>query len=643
MPFLQDLIHKFEVGGGVRYVRIGAATLVLLVLTLGYDLRAFKNMSAPEAMDAAQVGRNLAQGKGFSTLFIRPFSMFLVKRHNLQAHGPVDLAKNPDLAQVRTDHPDLANPPVYPLVLAGVMKVAPFDFNVSLTKKFWSSNGRFYRFQPDFLICLFNQLLFFATIVLAFFLARRLFDSGVAWISSLVLLGTELIWRFTASGLSTILVMLTFVALGWCLVLLEQEGREPKHGIGWLLGVALLTGVTMGVGTLTRYSFGWLMIPALVFVLLFGGNKRLLVALLMLVAFASLVGPWIGRNYAVSGTPFGVAGYTALENTFMFPGHRLERSLNPDLNQAFQMAAYWHKFFTNLRPMLLTELPKLAGSWVSAFFLVGLMIPFRNPATNRLRYFVLASLVLLAVVQILGQTQFSEDSPELNSENLLVLLTPFVLIFGVSLFYLLLDQLVLPMFQLRYLISGAFAVIVCLPMLLVFCPPSQNPVVFPPYYPPGIQTVGSWLKENELSMSDVPWAMAWYGKRQCVWLTLRATPEVQRERTYEDFNAISDLQKPIAALYLTAATTDKKLRTAFDSGDESWAGFVLRFALLQEVPSDFPLAKTPGTSGLPKPRPNDYKETVDWTELKFQRLENRTERIPDQLILTDWERWRKKA
>ena len=88
-----------------------------------------------------------------------------------------------------------------------------------------------------------------------------------------------------------------------------------------------------------------------------------------------------------------------------------------------------------------SELPKLGGSWITAFFLVGLLVGFRNPAVTRLRYFLLGCVVVLVLAQALGRTQLSEESPEINSENLLVLLAPLVLVYGVSLFYLLLDQM----------------------------------------------------------------------------------------------------------------------------------------------------------------------------------------------------------
>ena len=137
-------------------------------------------------------------------------------------------------------HPDLANPPVYPVVLAGLMKVFRFDYTISTSKSFWSNGGRFWRFKPDFSIALFNQLLFLAGITLVFFLARRLFDPAVAWLSTGLMLGAELFWRFSVSGLSTMLLVVIFLGLAWCVVLLEKEARAPKWGPWGILILAAL-------------------------------------------------------------------------------------------------------------------------------------------------------------------------------------------------------------------------------------------------------------------------------------------------------------------------------------------------------------------------------------------------------------------
>ena len=455
MPFLQDVLHKLEVASVNRLFRVSLAVLAVLLLTVVYNWRGFRNMATQEAMDAAQVARNIAQGKGYTTLFIRPFSIFLVKRHNEEVQGLQTIGRLPDrddLARLRGMHPDLANPPLYPVALAALMKIAPFKYDATTTKPFWSINGRFLRFEPDFLIALFNQLLFLGLLFQVFYLARRLFDPGVAWLSAGLLLGMELLWRFSVSGLSTMLLLVIFLGLAWCVVLFEEEVRVPKWGPSGVLVLAALTGAMVGLGALTRYAFGWLIIPVLVFLVLFGGQRRVVLALLCFATFAALLTPWIIRNYNVSGTPFGTATYAVVESTILYPEYRLERSLEPDFSQLVmsQLGPFWFKLNSNLRQIVTNELPRLGGSWITAFFLVGLMIGFRSPAISRLRYFLMGCLAVLMIAQALGRTALSDDSPELNSENLLVLLAPLVMVYGVSLFYILLDQMRLP-FLLRAL------------------------------------------------------------------------------------------------------------------------------------------------------------------------------------------------
>ncbi len=219
---------------------------------------------------------------------------------------------------------------------------------------------------------------------------------------------------------------------------------------------------------------------------------------------------------------------------------------------------------------------------------------------------------MLALAQALGRTQLSEDSPELNSENLLVLLAPLVLVYGVSLFFLLLDQIQMPFLQLRYLAIGIFCAVACLPMLFVFLPPRTLPVVYPPYYPPAIQNVAGWLKEEEMAMSDIPWAVAWYGQRQCVWLTLKCSRDAKDLNSRENFFAINDYQKPINLLYLTPQTMDARFLTQWiRAGEQSWGSFIVERMLRKEVPVYFPLRISPA----------GY--------------------LPEQLVLTDWQRWRR--
>ena len=109
------------------------------------------------------------------------------------------------------------------------------------------------------------------------------------------------------------------------------------------------------------------------------------------------------------------------------------------------------------------------------------------------------------------------------------------------------------------------------------------------------------MNQNELMMSDVPWAVAWYGQRQCVWLTLD---------WQNDFVDINKNLKPIQALYLTPKTMDGRFVTEWLEGSErGWGSFLIKVLTDQRVPDNFPLTKSP--SGF----------------------------FPEQLFLTDRERW----
>jgi hypothetical protein len=219
-----------------------------------------------------------------------------------------------------------------------------------------------------------------------------------------------------------------------------------------------------------------------------------------------------------------------------------------------------------------------------------------------MRYFLLMCLAVFIVAQALGRTQLSQESPEINSENLLVLFVPLVFIYGVSFFFTFLEQMKLPLPQLRYAATVLFAGLCCLPMIFTLLPPKTIPIAYPPYYPPDIQQTAGWMKPDELMMSDVPWAVAWYGQHQCVWLTLNAD---------DDFFAINDYMKPVQALYLTPETMDGKFVSDWmRAGKNGWGNFVIQSIVQSQIPTGFPLRHAP------------------------------TGFLPDRLFLTDWDRWK---
>ena len=606
---VQEIIHSLEEGKWAK--RIRGLVLLLLIGSLGlvYYLNLTRSFTAPEAMDAAQLARNIAEGRGYTTQFIRPLSLDILRQQG--AVSDVEL---------RSKFPDITNPPVYPMLLAALMKVLPFEFEIDPEKA-----DEFERYQPEFLIWLLNQALFFVALIQVFRLGEKLFDRPVAWCAALVFLGTELYWKFSTSGLPTMLLLVLFLALARTLVRLEEQGNDgvPRGG-GWFAGMALWAGALAGLGGLTRYGFAWVILPVLVYLGWFMGRHRGRTVAMALLGFLLVMSPWLVRNAQLSGNLFGTAGLALYSQTDTFPEDTLERTLfykpsDAPVNGQDEIkvkvadhVGLWeieHKLKRNLRHLLVHELPQFSGSWFAVVCLVGLVVPFRNRSLRRLRFFLLMTFAVFALGQALGRTHLSAANGTLvellarslgqgapvtaasgvNGENLLAILGPVSFLFGAGLFFSLLDRWKVDLPEMRLAASTGLIVAASLPMALSFLLPHPYPIANPPYHPPRVQYVSSIPRESgedligagDLLMSDIPWAVAWYGNQDCVWLTRNVEP---------DFYNLNDQFRPVSALYFTEATTDQRyLSRVFSRIESNWERFVLFMQLKEHLPDDFPL------------------------------------------------------
>jgi hypothetical protein len=606
---VQEIIHSLEEGKWAK--RIRGLVLLLLIGSLGlvYYLNLTRSFTAPEAMDAAQLARNIAEGRGYTTQFIRPLSLDILRQQG--AVSDVEL---------RSKFPDITNPPVYPMLLAALMKVLPFEFEIDLQKA-----NEFKQYQPEFLIWLLNQALFFVALIQVFRLGEKLFDPSVAWCAALLFLGTELYWKFSTSGLPTMLLLVLFLALGKTLVRLEERGNDgvPRGG-GWFAGMALWAGALAGLGGLTRYGFAWVILPVLVYLGWFLGRHRVRTVAMALLGFLLVMSPWLVRNAQLSGNLFGTAGLALYSQTDAFPGDTLERTLFCEPSDApvngqneikvrvADHVGLWdieNKLKRNLRHLLVHELPQFSGSWFAVVCLVGLVVPFRNRSLRRLRVFLLMTLAVFALGQALGRTHLSAANGTLaellarslgqgapvtaasgvNGENLLALLGPVSLLFGAGLFFSLLDRWKVDLPEMRLAASTGLVISASLPMALSFLLPHPYPVADPPYHPARLQSLRSvpaeyglaGIKEDDLLMSDIPWAVAWYGNQNCVWLTRTVKP---------DFYTLYEQFQPVSALYFTEVTTDQRYTSSVLNANElNWERFMLDMQMKGDVPDGFPL------------------------------------------------------
>ena len=353
-PHITEWIHKFEVGEGARWVRAAAGMLACLAVASIYLLFEYQNLKEPAAMDTAQVARQVARGEGFTTQFIRPLSVQLLERRAEAVGVPHD-----DAARLTSPHPDLANPPFYPVLLAGWLRLVGSDPTISDTRPF-EVHG------PDRAVVLFNLGLFLALVLVTYFFARRLFDGFVGALSAVVLVGSEFFWREAGSGQTAVLGTLLTTLLAWGLLRFDEAAREEPTRPVQLLGLAALLGGLTGLAALTCYGLLLLALPLGLLLLPIWTGRSWSAWLAAIAALLIVVAPWLVRNYQLSGTLFGTATAVLFADTPDFPGDTLERSLAaqaalPALGEGLRMG------MQRVSAILQRDLPTLGGGWVVAF------------------------------------------------------------------------------------------------------------------------------------------------------------------------------------------------------------------------------------------------------------------------------------
>jgi hypothetical protein len=565
---IQTAVWQIELGRGRIAVYWVLAVLFALGLALVFTASEFRGLDKREAMDQAQLARNLARGQGFTTYVIRPLSLW-----HLQNFSP---DKDPRLL----NHPDLANAPLYPLVLSAMFRLLPASVFDS------RSDDRIYP-PVRWVIVPFNQICLLLSLVLVYFWARSLFDHTIALTAALLLLLSDVLWQFSISGLASNFLMLLFLGTLYCLhradLRLNPPGAEPAAlsaaALGWILAGAVLLALCF----LTRYLAGVLVFPLAWYVWRITRSRRAaLWALLFTLVFLVGITPWLVRNYNVSGSFLGVAKYEYAQNTGPLNFDALPRSYQPNAEGALDEATAFSKltsrFLNVTRQQFFQTLPR-TGSWLLlAFFAVGVMYRFRRADVVGLR-------------GLLASERQTEN--EIFGDNLLVLFVPLITVYGVAFFYLLLERIPFRIRLTRGLAIAAFAAVNVAPIVYTLLPPRKPAYAYPPYLPPVLRAVAGWFDKEELGCSDLPWAVAWYGDRRCLWLPL----------TVKDFYDIHDFGGPpgfkgISFMLLTPYMLDRPLNSQLFKGEYAGWATVIRGRMPPEFPLKALTALPPGTDQI---------------------------------------------
>ena len=547
--FVQRMVHAAEEGGLAIWIKRVLVVTGIFALAVYYLWPGqFRGLATSQAMDQAQIGRAIASGQGWRTKFIRPAAIGQLQRHGKNV--------------VQRIWYDTYNAPLPPLVDAlGLLAV----------KAHWEMSSRDPVYTGDRAIAVTSIFLFLCSVAVLFFTARRLFDRHLALLTCGLVLLCDMMWQYSLSGLAQMLLLLLFNLTTYILV----RAVEKHYAGNSVLLLMTTAGLAFGVLALTHALTIWIFFPVLtISFLLF--RPRIWAGILMLCAFIVPYVPWLIRNYSICGNPAGVAIYSVLggigqseaslmrrvglDRTIVLPGAFRDKIVPNFVGQAGHIFEYF------------------GLSVVAVVFFVSLLYPFKQRETALFRWILFA----MWGGAVLGMSIYGiNEELGVAANQLHLLFVPVMTCYGLA--YLLVQwnrlEIGIPFARAGFI---ALLYLLCaLPMILniPWLTTRHGMVRWPPYFPAAISVLHDWMKPDEITASDMPWAVAWYANRPSLWL-----PD-----TSKSFSEISDyriLGAPINGLYLTPISgTENKFRDVVKGEYRDWAAFVGRFHPV----ADFPL------------------------------------------------------
>jgi hypothetical protein len=551
---LQDLVYSVDAGLGLKIIRTTLFCLFIVVLMVIFTARQFRGFDDKAAMDYAQLGRNLAQSNRYITQSVRPVTIAAVSAHSFDGDARI------------MNHPELFKAPLYPALLA-----AQFKFFDLIGIDLFPDSEAFRRLRvypaEQWVVVPLHHFFTLLSGLLLYFLGKRLFSKKIGLLGVTTYFLSELVWRDSLQG--TAIPLLVFCVLGavWCALVSMIHRRERKSRWNWM---ALFAGSVFfsAAAFLTHYA-AIVIVPGLaLFILLMGSRTQrgghlafFYIALVLLLLF-----PWVLRNMQVCGMPLGLAPYTVLVDSAAYPADSFMRTLTPETGVLALFRAAKAKWSANFAGLYETGFTSLGSGLLIAFFIVTFFYRFVRIHVHNLRWGIGLSMILFFI----GAGCFDRDTLQLYH-----IFWPFVILYGLAFFSILLDRLDLSIQLYKLGLTGLVVGLTALPLLVtIFLSPAPG-MPYPPYYPPFAMRVSELLNPAEVICTDMPWATAWYGKRTSILLP----------QSLDDYYELNDYRKYISGLYITTLTKDRPFVSGLINGPEkTWLPI-----MMGRLPQDFPL------------------------------------------------------
>lgn len=528
-----------------------ALFLLLLVGVTYYYLGVdFRGLSHPKGMDQAQIARQMASDKHYTTLVIRPLAYAQVDRQ-------MKLTEGPSAAPSFMDGiPDTYHAPLNPILNSIALGMFPST---------WEFGEKQVIYTPDLIISGVSMLLLLASIGVSYLLVSRIFDARIGGVTALLLLLCELLWRFSQSGLPQMLMLFLFSFATYFLYKAIESAAAGRPVYLWMA----LTGAFFGLLAMTHWLAVWPFLGLVLFAAFYFQPRGL--QLLVLLGVFGLITVWwpLFNNLRYTGNPLGAGLYLFYSG---LGGTSDELTLMRDLEQTtggLNFDGFISKMIGNSVAQLGDIYNYMGGIIAAPLFFLALLHPFRRREIADFRWCILLMWIFaVAGMTLYGIKPFGDGLNEdrTDSNNLHVLFLPLMTGYGLAFLSVLWNRLELPV-NIPALRNGHFIITVAisaLPFLLLVPLRMMRAMsgvdlarVHAPYYiPSALASMGKLVKPNEAVVSDIPWAVAWYMNRPALLLP-KDKPQLETLR-----QTGKERGQPISSILLSQYTLGAPLTDA---------------------------------------------------------------------------------
>ena len=508
--------------------------IVLIILTLGNLFTLFRGLNSPQAMDQAQIAREIARGNGFATKMIRPVAYYQAEK---TARRSVPLQ----------GFQDTYHSPLNPLLNAAVLKLIGADKPNS-----WQMSDNEMVYPLDRVIASVCTLFFLIAIGVNYLLISRIFDPKIAGVCAILMLFCEVFWNYSLSGLPQMLMLLLFS----CGLYFAYRATEASTEGRIAMTPAIVAGIFFTLLALTHWMTVWISLGYILYAAIAFRPRGIVGISILGLLLVAGIGPMI-RNIDITGSPFGTAFLTLYNGL----GNGTETTVmrNSDLEaEPLVLDGLIAKVLRTTLTQATDIVPLLAGIVVATLFFLALLHPFKRKSIADFRW----AILLMWISAAFGLAFFGISTRPLDPNQLHLLFAPIMTAYGLAFISILWTRLDFvgstPMLQNvhHFIIVGICA----LPLVLAL--PSKvragmhlsnrgGVPHWPPYYAPALNNesgVKGFTTPKQVVFSDQPWAVAWYADRISIWLP------PSREGFQKLETIASDLQTPVAGILISPSS-----------------------------------------------------------------------------------------